>query len=129
MRIIRPYKEYFTEKNISDYADMLKDAVAARSYGSSRGWFVGSDGTHEWMIMAGWPTKEHLEMRLVVVEGDPYSSHAVYKETGTDLDYLPEYIDEAAPKSVIVEQVKEMIDRFLDICGCEEEQMPELEAG
>lgn len=116
MKKIMMYEDRITEKNIQDFADMLKDAASAKSYASIRAWHIGTDGTHDWAITAGWPDKNRMELRLLMATGENGSFRTAYAETGTDADGLIEYITENDSKQDIVQQLRMFLDIFAITC-------------
>lgn len=117
MKKIIPYNDRITEKNLGDFADMLKDAAAARSYASLKAWVIGTDGTHEWAIAAGWPDHNRLEVRLAITATQFTDYKTSFTDTGTPADSHREYIEKDSPKPVITQQIRYFLDRFLEACG------------
>lgn len=117
MKTVIPYNDRITEKNLADFADMLKDAAAARSYASVRSWTIGTDGTHEWAIAAGWPDRNSLEVKIAKTVSPIHNYMTSFAGTGLPSESHKEYIDKDSPKSVIIQQVRYFIDRFLEACG------------
>ena len=117
MKAPTPYTDRITEKNTADFADLLKDAAAAMSFGSTKSWTIGTDGSHEWAIAAGWSDTKSLEMRLAKVTDEKHDYKTSFGDTGTSWDRQKIRIEKDTPKPVIIQSLKEFLAGFMDICG------------
>lgn len=115
MRRVMLYEDRITEKNLQDFAEMLKDAASAKSYASTRAWHIGTDGAHDWAIAAGWEGGR-LELKLAVATGENGSYRAAYAPTGTDADGLIEHIGGDESKQDIMQQLRMFLDIFTMTC-------------
>lgn len=107
-----PYADRITVKNTESFADILRDAAAARSKGNIYAWIIGTDDAYEWQISGKWTAQDQFEVNLI---RDIPETEAHNTITYTASQAFTVAKDD--PKPVVIQQLKDMIDSFLAICG------------